>query len=118
MSGIYFPGARMPLFCAACKYRGWCAVWKDNDLAGHIRSKDCPLIEVPDHGRLGDLDELIADLQPTDENIRSSGADLMLAVFVEVLKSCPTIIPASKKSAEERAAGGVGPYEETEGERT
>lgn len=49
MSGIYFPGARMPLSCAHCKYRGWCAVWKENDLPAHIRSKNCPLVEVTDH---------------------------------------------------------------------
>lgn len=119
MSGIYIPGMEMPSDKAiAVVIHPDGTAYSAEMFAGVCTQyiKDCSAIPVPDHGRLGDLDELIADLQPTDEDIRSTGADLMLAVFVEVLKSCPTIIPASKKSAEERAAGGVGPYEEAEGE--
>ena len=60
MSGIYIPGMEMPSGCSQCYFNmeyGECAAmqyvhlgdlrWKTNE-----RHKDCPLVPVPDHGRL------------------------------------------------------------------
>ena len=55
-----------------------------------------PLSELPPHGRLIDADALIRELEITEEDDHN-GATLLMAVFLEVLKSAPTIIPASEE---------------------
>ena len=52
-------------------------------------------IAVPPHGRLLDADALIRDLEITEED-GDNGATLLMAVFLEVLKYAPTIIPAEE----------------------
>lgn len=98
MSGIYFPGASMPLSCAPCKYRGWCAVWKENELPAHIRSKNCPLVEVPDHGRLINADALkeieFCGLQTDKKIIYQMGWNDAIEA---IAKNAPTVIPASEE---------------------
>ena len=51
---------------------------------------------IPPHGRLIDADALIKELEITEEDDHN-GATLLMAVFLEVLKSAPTIIQASKE---------------------
>ena len=53
-------------------------------------------IPVPDHGRLIDADALIKELTLDDED-DNSGASLLMAIFLEVLKAAPTIIPSRKE---------------------
>lgn len=60
------------------------------------RPLDCPLVSVPPHGDLIDRDALIKELEITEEDDHN-GATLLMAVFLEVLKSAPTIIPASEE---------------------
>lgn len=57
-----------------------------------IRRKDCPLIELPkNHGRLVDLDDLIAaGWQLSRDNIFTGKYEIAL------LSSVPTIIPAEE----------------------
>ena len=50
-------------------------------------------VPVPAHGRLIDADALMKELEIDDLDDRT-GAALLMAVFLEVLKSAPTIIPA------------------------
>lgn len=56
---------------------------------------DCPLIELPDHGRLVDADEVIAESRcgdywwETEEEVP------------KILNEIPTIIPAEKKGGED-----------------
>ena len=57
-----------------------------------------PLSELPPHGRLIDADALIRELEITEEDDHN-GATLLMAVFLEVLKSAPTIIPAEEGEA-------------------
>lgn len=59
------------------------------------RPSDCPLVPVPSHGRLIDADALIKELTLDDED-DNSGASLLMAIFLEVLKAAPTIIPAEE----------------------
>ena len=57
MAGIYIPGMEMPKGCCDCRFAGdrYCyALRKAN--YGDI---DCPLIPVPDHGRLVNVDALM-----------------------------------------------------------
>ncbi len=64
------------------------------DLEGGWR--EYKAIPVPKHGRLIDADALIKELEITEEDDHN-GATLLMAVFLEVLKSAPTIIQASKE---------------------
>ena len=54
---------------------------------------------VPPHGRCIDVDALIKELTLNDED-DNSGASLLMAIFIEVLKAAPTIIPAEEPSGD------------------
>ena len=56
--------------------------------------KNRKAIPVPPHGRLIDADALLKDIAPTDED-EDNGAKLLMNVFCQVVKTRPTIIPAS-----------------------
>lgn len=53
-------------------------------------------IPIPPHGRCIDVDALIKELTLDDED-GNSGATLLMAIFLEVLKAAPTIIPAEEE---------------------
>ena len=74
------------------------------DQAGQVRRYDLnndkyaddklfEAVPVPPHGDLVDRDALMKELEIDDLDDRT-GAALLMAVFLEVLKSAPTIIPA------------------------
>ena len=98
MSGIYIPGMAMPERCGDCEI-GPSAEMDGNvcpfyQLHGeeqakfiNIRHTDCPVIPVPDHGRLGDLDRLALEMMD------AKNADQALAM----VDDAPTIIPAEKE---------------------
>lgn len=54
-------------------------------------------IPVTAHGRLIDADALIKELSIDDAD-EPNGATLLMAVFLEVLKAAPTIIPADEEA--------------------
>lgn len=66
--GIYIPGMEMPTCCYECHCISTadigvgtaygCSVLPAFMYDPSKRLEDCPLIELPPHGRLGDLDEL------------------------------------------------------------
>jgi len=100
MSGIYIPGMEMPTHCMDCPFM----VSRDNDdciLQSAEANENfenweqmkagCPLIPVPEHGRLVDLDKIeneIAQLSPEDYTT---------GVIRQILDAAPTIIPADKE---------------------
>lgn len=55
-----------------------------------VRMDDCPLIPVPDHGRLGDLDALIEKRWDADTR-----CGYVQVIDVADIEEAPTIIPAS-----------------------
>jgi hypothetical protein len=72
MSDILIKGIEMPKNCLECPL-----TWFDDDydsvcpftnvVALNIgRQDDCPLIELPPHGRLGDLDKLMTEFMDSD----------------------------------------------------
>ena len=67
MSGIYIPNMEMPTTCydnCPCQSLHWCNVLKEitEPMTGK-RIDNCPLIPVPDHGRLIIKDgEIIEDI--------------------------------------------------------
>lgn len=100
MSGIYISGMEMPKNCRQCNlmidcdgcegYPCYCSVlgkeigYKE-DVHIDKRRDDCPLVPVPDHGRLIDADALETAMfnDPYQD-------------FVHVLAQLPTIIPAEE----------------------
>ena len=90
----------MPQHCGECGVE-WCNRWKNLIVAGmpctKERPTDCPLIPVPDHGRLIDANKLKDTL---DYYIREAGwgDEINKAlgwVKDEFIDSEPTVIPAS-----------------------
>lgn len=70
MADILIKGMEMPSCCEECSFNQsheanpW-TTWetcrildKDTDDIGEGRLADCPLVALPEHGRLGDLDRL------------------------------------------------------------
>ena len=104
---VYIKGMEMPKSCFECPMR-----WKvdpdtikclatgerfEETFAGTIETRNrgnCPLIPVPDHGRLGDLDKLAEEIH---ERWEAYPADAFCEDFLDEL---PTIIPANKEDGE------------------
>ena len=101
-------GGAMPKSCMDCmlnfECRG-CMVtgedwWSDSHVyldfdPNEERLHSCPLVEIPAHGRLGDLDEFESYVQNQWELNEISNDDWIQ--FREWLKDQQTIIPASKE---------------------
>lgn len=104
MSGIYIPGMEMPKGCAFCKISRrnskkmicpfiWKCEWDIHDpMSADHRLDGCPLIPVPEHGRLIDADALCKTLRSLAEN------EYTPEVFANWIENhIDTIIPASKE---------------------
>ena len=119
MSGIYINGMEMPKSCYHCVWmfrdkpngKVYCTAteadsdifaadqWFDvSDVLAENRHPNCPLVPVPDHGRLGDLDaleQMFADI----DNAPYSGFDGEEPFYsaddaAQIIRLAPTIIPA------------------------
>lgn len=107
MSGIYIPGMKLPKGCATCPYcdRAWnkpkC---KAKSVQGRFmeqrlnldrtRQKWCPLVPVPDHGRLIDADETLAEAKRLSGPVTGDGWD-NYGVYA-LIERQKTIVPADK----------------------
>ncbi len=106
---ILIKGMEIPKSCWDCFacHDGWCIINKK--IEGHRTvTHSCPLVAVPDHGRLIDADaleelfrEVIGNISKRDEikpvlehMVRAS------AMAVEMIKDAPTIIPAEEGGEE------------------
>ena len=85
MSGVYIPNMKMPESCDVC----W-AEYSYEICNSH--SENCPLIPVPDHGRLIDADVLEADNWHLQRYMTTPTG---CWIESKMLKDAPTIIPAS-----------------------
>ena len=91
-----------PRICRECEINddGWCQLVEDS-VGWDSLYERCPLIEVPPHGRLGDLDEIMPKLKKIfctgcpvlKRNERCE--DCMIADFYELLEDAPTVLEAS-----------------------
>ena len=108
--GLYIPGAKVPASCNKCYDIG--LAHRLRDLGGHCprmdlhyspdeqsfkndRRADCPLVDVPAHGRLIDADAAIEHLEFTMKHCAIEGhtAQRYMEMIVE-LSISPTVIPA------------------------
>ena len=104
MSGIYIKGIEMPKNCEECAIKSW-------DMEDYVcpfsgistlcisRQANCPLISVPDHGRLIDADALMSKFA---EKVRRSNNSDFAPIprwnhAVAIVEEMPTIIPADKE---------------------
>lgn len=96
MAGVYIPGMEMPIFCNYCvfSHNGVCDLNHDVICTYEpvTRAADCPLVHVPDHGRLGDLDALKKKTYPFPCAI-----GVEYAVTLRAINEAPTIIPAEEE---------------------
>ncbi len=93
MSGIYIKGMEMPKSCWDCFacHDGWCII--NQKIEGHRTvTHSCPLISVPDHGRLVDADalnDMINRSYPMTDRVDVHNG---YAICQEMMKVLPTII--------------------------
>ena len=95
--GVYIKGMEMPTRCGRCDM---CIKEVDGDIDYHYeccitaaviknlgeKMVDCPLVPVPPHGRLGDLDKLA-------DNMRSATAGMEhRAIIMHEIRRAPTVI--------------------------
>lgn len=99
--GIYIKGVSLDDFKPICPCMngdyGCCDIPEIKRCYG-IGKDGCPLVPVPEHGRLGDLDaatELAMQYCPDDDGSCSkAGADLR--ELLDEIETLPTIIPAEE----------------------
>ena len=108
--GVYI-NMEMPKSCGDCRFCGGIAdtdcgpcAWCDVDGKARVADtrQDCPLVPVPPHGRLGDLDKQDVQIEALIERhlhgYTKSTWDFICELR-DILKHNPTVIP--KESAEE-----------------
>ena len=93
MSGVYIKGIDIPKSCWACTFfdsDGFCVI---DGLSRDAEEKtNCPLIPVPDHGRLVDADEFYKDIN--ESILLTDGFKVTFNLWFDAQ---PTIIPADKE---------------------
>ena len=90
---VYIKGMEMPKSCLECDLQndyGWCPTKRE--IVDKYSYATCPLIHVPDHGRLIDADA-------TEKLFRGMGAEVW-ADAAEIVAEAPTIIPADEEDGE------------------
>lgn len=105
MSGIYIPGMEMPKSCFECKLLdytdGYKCRYRFESLARehgiNISRPDwCPLVPIPDHGRLIDADALSEEHRKRAYETNGSSYQFHITAKAWV-DDAPTIIPADKE---------------------
>ena len=98
---VYIKGMEMPENCLGCHLRDAMMCAHGGSIPSDARYSNCPLIPVPDHGRLIDADFIVKRLR---KQIQDVGEDTELAnrdrEFISIIGAVSTIIPASKEDGE------------------
>lgn len=97
--GIYIRGMKMPTNCDDCLLGSDCP--HDQSIDGYKmqggRPRTCPLVHIPPHGRLGDLDALYESCA-LDTNIDVMASAKRINEYMQLkIDEAPTIIPAEQK---------------------
>ena len=111
MSGVYIKGMQMPKTCEECSLNYDCFAcivtgirfYGDSDFdPSKGKLENCPLIPVPDHGRLIDADALITTFCEWGTRLER-GRKIVITMseakqaIVDIIDDAPTIIPADKE---------------------
>lgn len=108
MAEILIKGMEMPKTCRRCIEMGIpvrCRVMKQEAvtavMSGFERPSDCPLVEVPPHGRLGDMDALVSNIKNVYcKDCKRSKVMCKACEYGDILdeiEDAPTIIEASEE---------------------
>lgn len=111
---ILIKGMEMPPDCEKCPFfdyeEGFCFAsgikgksgWYEYVLRlGGIkdgRHDDCPLVEIPPHGRLIDADAAVVAIQNSIEVVHDGMQKILLDYAQKMFNTTPTIIPAEEDS--------------------
>lgn len=93
MGGIYIKGMEMPTACGKCKIKNAikCNRWELVRSVLLDRHRDCPLVPVPPHGRLADLDALMKQVEHD-----TPLSEVYEKTMRRYLNNAPTIIEAEE----------------------
>lgn len=101
MAGVYIADAERPTTTEDCKFiefapfRTYCHIF--NVCEG---AKNCPLIAVPDHGRVIDIDAAIAKLEAKNRTerilLRFIKRCVIIGVCKALAKNAPTLLPPDR----------------------
>lgn len=101
---VLIKGMEMPKSCFDCTMESVCNRWALHDAEWQKtnRDEDCPLVPVPEHGRLIDADTLTKmcqEMQSIEWNNKASPYSWAYAYesFESDIDNAPTIIPASEE---------------------
>lgn len=119
MSDVLIMGMKIPKSCYNCTYLHWSNFWQvyvccavlwegasvlinGNEVKSDIiirsgRGDNCPLVEVPEHGRLIDADALLGQYNGNIFTAKTDYAEGLRDIIADV-KNAPTIIPAVKEN--------------------
>lgn len=114
---ILIPGMKMPTACISCPFMvsrdgDDCILQSDEANASFMSWEQmkagCPLVELPSHGRLGDLDALAAKDNADYEDAMASIADVSTRSIVckihyavqEMIAEAETILPAGPEGGD------------------
>lgn len=95
---ILIKGMEMPQNCTECRFAvdGWCYAYGRPNieaLANYERTNFCPLVPVPDHGRLIDADALDHQIY-NDIPLKVFGNIARMTEMRNIVYHAPTIIEA------------------------
>lgn len=105
MSDIVIKNGKLPPNCWDCKYESNlvpdCPCWNGTADASDYRQSRypfCPIKELPEHGRLGDLDKLASKVAEAQEQMRGKDYDpfMLLGDVLRWIGLTPTVLEASK----------------------
>lgn len=102
---VLIKGMKMPYRCCDCKLKYWDGEEDVCPFVGIIasigRHDACPLVSVPDHGRLIDADALVQEISDNiDAFWNGGGGGYYIAEdAIGDVRIAPTIIPADKEES-------------------
>lgn len=103
--GVYIPKMKMPETCGGCAFfemphqdYPYCRLTNNDIYEWGKKQKDCPLIELPPHGRLIDADKLKSDAYLEHDCIHKMMVFGGQMVYTEsAIDNAPTIIEAEEE---------------------
>lgn len=100
--GVYIKDMEVPKSCWGCPVadsEAFCPLIPDGTLDADREGllDGCPLVPVPPHGRLGDLDALKERItKRLYSSNHGSMAEAYYAALIDLIDTAPTIIPAEE----------------------
>ena len=101
--GVYIPGMEMPKRCGECPLSLYphSPCWKNGGaLDWENRPSWCPLVPVPEHGRLIDADALLEHMKKIHDKWKMGGHYTPTTDDEIMTMNMPTIIPADPPKEE------------------